>query len=309
MRKHLTHWRIGGDVWGGTVFHYFDAKIRHINAKSVLYNNHGRRIKTGFQIPFSHDDVKEYPFIFGVRTRFNAETNYSYCTFFTRKRGYGQCLYGLWHITEHPEAVIILCESEKTALIGSFVMPEFCWIATGGTNGLTQEKASALAGRRVLICFDSDEAGITKTQTATKLLRIMDIEAVGDIDGVLLALYLFETETRDGYDLADYFIEQQTLRNTEITTTSLSGTITPSEDALFWKQCFSNTNTLSAHDLILRAFSVKNFPNASAHVLSAQEQTHWLNCIHQAVYAGYLAEATPHHYTLHPNIIAGGQSV
>lgn len=323
MRNHLALWCIGGDVWGGTIFHYFDTDFQHINAKSVLYNTHGKRIKTGFRVPFSNDDIKEYPFIFGIRTRFNAENNSSYCTFFTRKRGFSQCLYGLWHLSEKPDAVIILCESEKTSLIGSFVMPEFCWIATGGTNGLTQEKAIALVGKRVLVCFDSDEAGITKTEAATKLLRLMDIEAVGDVDGTPLALHLFDTETRDGYDLADYFIEQQILRNKELNNDteaiSLSkepDTIRLSEDIIFWRKCFSDGTILSTQDLIIRAALSEKIPNFTSQAdnlstqnLSAQEQTRWLNRIHQAVYAGYLVETMPHHFALHPIIKTGGQSV
>lgn len=319
ITNHLSSWRIGGDVWLGTIFHYFDADNRHINAKSVLYNTEAKRIKAGFTIDFSRysqePNTKEYPFVFGVRTWFNPETNCSQFTFFTRKRGYGQCLYGLWFLSQKPDALVILCESEKTAIIGSYIMPEFCWIATGGTNGLTQEKALALAHRRILVCFDSDEAGVTKTRAAAKLLDSMGIEAIGNIDGVPLALHLFETETRDGYDLADYFIEQQLLLNNAVKATTRSNDSnhatlaegTYSEDAHFWKMCFSDADILSCYDLIFRAAYTEQSPHLTEN-LSAQKQTQWLNRINQAVYTGYIIEVAPHHYKLHQSLATGGQN-
>jgi hypothetical protein len=323
MRSHLALWHLGGDAWHGTVFHYLDAEGRHINAKSVLYDDTAKRIKTGFQLNFSqtasHDDIKEYPFVFGMRTAFNQQIGYSQFTFFTRKRGYGQCLYGLWHLPKKPDALVLLCESEKTAIIGSFMMPEFCWIATGGTNGLSAEKTPALAERRVLICFDSDEAGISKTQTALKILGLCDIEAVGEINGVPLPVHLFGAATHDGYDLADYFLEEQRRNNADVAREirqqqdNHAEKSEESEESTLWRQCFQDRETLPVRDLIHRAAALEshsftnnlanNFTNnLTNEQLSAHVQTYWLNRIHNAVYKGILRETTPHVFALQPAV-------
>ena len=46
-------------------------------------------------------------------------------------------------------------ESEKTALIMAAYRPEYLWLATAGSSGLSLEKVECLRGRRVTLFPDS----------------------------------------------------------------------------------------------------------------------------------------------------------
>jgi len=48
---------------------------------------------------------------------------------------YEMCFFGEHLLKEFPEKPTAICESEKTAIIASFFMPQFNWLATGGANG------------------------------------------------------------------------------------------------------------------------------------------------------------------------------
>ena len=49
----------------------------------------------------------------------------------------------------------ILVESEKTALVASYYLPQFLWIAAGGKNGcFNANSLSVLAGRTVVLFPD-----------------------------------------------------------------------------------------------------------------------------------------------------------
>lgn len=67
-----------------------------------------------------------------------------------------QCLFGEHLLTLHPEKVVCVVESEKTALICSIVMPEYIWLATGGCNNLKEDKMRVLKGRTVILYPDID---------------------------------------------------------------------------------------------------------------------------------------------------------
>ena len=89
--------------------------------------------------------------------------------------GYTTCLFGEHLMFKHQRSTVVLVESEKTAIICS-LWDELCglhdriWLATGGANGLTDEKAKALKGRHVLLAFDADNAGKAGTDKAIEVL-------------------------------------------------------------------------------------------------------------------------------------------
>jgi hypothetical protein len=66
-----------------------------------------------------------------------------------------QCLFGQHLLTRRPDAHVCLVESEKTALIMAAVRPEFLWLATAGSSGLSPERLNCLRGRRVTLFPDS----------------------------------------------------------------------------------------------------------------------------------------------------------
>ncbi len=66
-----------------------------------------------------------------------------------------QCLFGLHLLSQRPDAHVCIVESEKTALIMAAHQPEYLWLATCGSGGLSPEKLKCLQGRRVILFPDS----------------------------------------------------------------------------------------------------------------------------------------------------------
>ena len=66
-----------------------------------------------------------------------------------------QCLFGQHLLPRRPEARVCLVESEKTALVMAAVQPEYLWLATAGSGGLSPEKVACLQGRQVTLYPDS----------------------------------------------------------------------------------------------------------------------------------------------------------
>lgn len=66
-----------------------------------------------------------------------------------------QCLFGEHLLKLYPDKPVIMVEAEKTAVIGSTVMPEFLWVATGG-KGQMNDRVEVLAGRDILALPDYD---------------------------------------------------------------------------------------------------------------------------------------------------------
>lgn len=77
-----------------------------------------------------------------------------------------QCLFGQHLLPCRPDAHVCLVESEKTALVMAACQPEYLWLATAGSSGLSPEKVDCLRGRRVTIFPDSGCYGKWKEQMA-----------------------------------------------------------------------------------------------------------------------------------------------
>lgn len=151
----LKYYKVGTGKDGSTIFWYIDYYGMARTAKIMHYNIDGHRSK-------------------------NKSPSFRY----TKKDGYESCLFGenLLKLSDH-NRVVVLVESEKTAIVGNHNFPDYCWIATGGSNGLTRKKAKVLAKRKVIVVPDCDEAGRMSAQrTESILLELKAAVAVCDID-------------------------------------------------------------------------------------------------------------------------------
>lgn len=123
-----------------------------------------------------------------------------------------QCFFGEHLLTEYPVSPIAIVEAEKTAVIASIckgVFPDLIWIACGGLSHLKAEALSRIATGRKLILFP-DANAFDKWQAIASEARKAGIAiTVSD----LLERHATEAEKRDGLDLADYLIAEQTRRN------------------------------------------------------------------------------------------------
>ena len=165
---------------GATVFWQIDYHNRVRTGKIMLYNpTTGKRIKE----PYNH-----VTWVHSVLHKDNYNLK--------------QCFFGEHLLSEDKSRPVALVESEKTALIASYHLPQFLWIASGGKNGcFNANSLSVLAGRSVVLFPD---LGATTIGKANRLMKSYGID-------VQLFDYLeakaTESERKEGYDIADYLLK------------------------------------------------------------------------------------------------------
>ena len=115
-----------------------------------------------------------------------------------------QCFFGEHLLGLHPEAVVCIVESEKSALISAAIFPEQVWLATGGIGNLTIEKCQALRGRHVILYPDLN-AFVKWSEKAKEIQRVCNCR-------IKVSTHLEDIATPeakvDGLDVADYMIYQ-----------------------------------------------------------------------------------------------------
>ena len=166
---------------GATVFWQIDHKNRVRTGKIMLYNAEtGKRVK------------EPYNYVTWVHSVLH-------------KGDYNlkQCFFGEHLLPENKTRPVALVESEKTALIASYYLPQYLWLASGGKNGCFNESSlSVLAGRSVVLFPD---LGATEYWQG----KIGVMKSIG-ID-VQLFDYLEANappeERKEGYDIADYLLK------------------------------------------------------------------------------------------------------
>lgn len=109
-------YNIGTARNGGAIFWQQDDKGRFRTGKVIYYNDNGKRDHNR-KSWFIHNKIKQ-DFV------------------------YKQCFFGL-HLVDGTKPVA-LCESEKTAVMMSVYNPEFTWVASGGSEMLSNERLSEL---------------------------------------------------------------------------------------------------------------------------------------------------------------------
>lgn len=116
---------------GATVFWQVDRDQKIRTGKIMLYDKDtGKRVKQPFNhVAWAHRLVNE-DFLLG------------------------QCFFGEHLLCLNEHAVVAICESEKTAVMASIMMPGFIWLAAGSLHGLDAHKCKALARRSVWLFPD-----------------------------------------------------------------------------------------------------------------------------------------------------------
>lgn len=116
-----------------------------------------------------------------------------------------QCLFGEHLLRRYPKKVVALVESEKSAIIGAGVFPEYIWLATGGKSQLSKEKLQVLEGRTVIMFPDTD--GYDLWMAKAEALKIIGCKAiVSDI----LEQHATAEEREAKIDIADWLINDLT---------------------------------------------------------------------------------------------------
>ena len=110
-----------------------------------------------------------------------------------------QCFFGEHILKEAPDCKVAIVESEKTAIVASAIYPNFTWIASGGAEGINDEKVKVLTGRDVTLFPDSSKDGQIYQKWKEKAKRY-DFN-ISDF----LEITLTKEQKKEGFDIADMF--------------------------------------------------------------------------------------------------------
>ena len=140
LKRLLEEYRLGATRDGSVIFWQIDRTGKVRTGKVMQYNpEDGHRIKGGqtSAVNWIHSILK--------KQRVLAED-----------WQLSQCLFGEHLLKNHPDKVVVLVESEKSAVIGSAIFPDYVWLATGGKSQMREEKLRVLTGRTILLFPDAD---------------------------------------------------------------------------------------------------------------------------------------------------------
>lgn len=187
-----------GDVWEAVSSYLIGT---HKTGKTIFWQiDQKRRIRTGKAIAYDRNTGRRYkhtnPFFLHPKDGFELQ----------------QCFFGEHLLAKNPDLPIAITEAEKSAVIASLckgVFPEMVWLACGGKSHLTANRIETLGrDRRFILYPDAD--GFDKWQgialEASKRGMKVSISS-------LIERFSAEAERKSGYDIADYLIREQMLRN------------------------------------------------------------------------------------------------
>ncbi len=198
-------------IWrGATVFPQIDENGNLRQLKAILYNPiKGKRIKAGEVVERYDNKTKSY----------QMETAEKGCSKIygkwidenTKALNLEQCFFGAHLLTEYPDKIIGVVESEKTAVIASIHYPEYIFLATGGASGCRWREYATykvLQGRSVV--FFPDHGLYNKTTCITcyeewkqRAERITEVLPGTKIKVSNLLENFYKGEPREDQDLAD----------------------------------------------------------------------------------------------------------
>lgn len=160
-------YNLGTAKGGGVIFWQQDREQNIRTGKVMYYNSNGKRNKDRMGW-FVHKKISN---------NFN----------------YRQCFFGL-HLTT-PDKPVALCESEKTAIIMSVFEPEYTWIASGGSEMLSDERLLELPR---LDKVYADNGQFEKWQRKTRMFEPeMDISVDEAVNNGIL---------KEGDDILDFYL-------------------------------------------------------------------------------------------------------
>ena len=114
-----------------------------------------------------------------------------------------QCFFGEHLLPMNRGKPVAIVESEKTALVAMYYLPEYVWLATGGKNGCFNADALRVLKDRQVILYP-DIGATDQWQQKLSLLRKLCIEAS-------IFNFLEDVATDDertaGLDIADYLLQ------------------------------------------------------------------------------------------------------
>ena len=118
---------------------------------------------------------------------------------------YKQIFFGEHLLTKYPDKTVAIVEAEKTAVIASVCFPEFIWLGSNSKSWLKYERLKSLENRQIILYPDADGFNLwqEKAKVAQRLGSTIKVSS-------LIENHATDEQKANGYDLADYLINQQT---------------------------------------------------------------------------------------------------
>lgn len=176
---------VGATKNGAVIYWQIDTNFKVRTGKIMKYDpESGHRIKDGAGVNWVHSILKKRGIL--------PDTFHLV-----------QCLFGEHLLSWNPDKDVALVESEKTALIGASVFPQYVWLATGGKSQMNPDKMKVLKGKRVIAFPDVDGFNEWKDK-AKELARHGIYLNVSDV----LERNATPQERERKIDIADWILQQ-----------------------------------------------------------------------------------------------------
>jgi hypothetical protein len=180
----IRNYRIGtSKKWpGATIYWQINCKGRIGQGKIMLHNPEtGKRVK------------HPYPHVSSVHVQLNRQ-----------EQKPEMCFFGEHLLALSPNKSIAIVESEKTAIIMSAINNHVLWVATGSLSNLNSKRLKPFKKRTIILY--PDLGAYKKWQQKTDEIKEYGYNiSVSD----LLEQKAAPDDSKEGFDIADYFIKQK----------------------------------------------------------------------------------------------------
>lgn len=185
VRQAVKTYFIGSTKDGKTIFWQIDQSRRIRTGKIIAYNPADGKRRKDISPNWIHAELKR-------RGLLNADFNLK------------QCFFGE-HLLLKTTAPIAVVEAEKTAVIASICFPSMLWLAIGAKHNLKADKLKRLGrNRRIILYPDADGFALWQEIALQACFNGQTVKVSN-----LIELRGTNAEKTEGFDLADYLINEQ----------------------------------------------------------------------------------------------------
>jgi hypothetical protein len=165
-----------------TCFPQIDLQMRVCKAKLIRFNPAtGKRLKGKY-------DTSSLPAKLKLKEDFQ----------------YKQIFFGEHLLLKYPDKPVAIVEAEKTAIIASLCFPEFIWLGSNSKTWLKTERLQRLGARHIILYPDADGFELWQSIAREAQRQGLTIKVSN-----LIESHATIEQKANGYDLADYLINQQ----------------------------------------------------------------------------------------------------
>ncbi len=169
-----------------TCFPQIDRQMRVCKAKLIRFNSEtGKRLKGEFDTSSLGAKLKK---LGKVKENFN----------------YKQIFFGEHLLKKYPDRPVAIVEAEKSSIIGSLCFPKFIWLASGSKQWLKVDRLQRFNSREVILYPDADGYNAWEAIAADARRQGLEVKVSSLIEDNAT-----DEQKAEGYDLADYLIQQQ----------------------------------------------------------------------------------------------------